>query len=226
MVREWSYITPVNLDSELYTDWMISCKRYYSFKVFKKSIKFRKHTTGITRFKKRRKQVKRRRYNHLSLWFSVLKGWTLSYSRFKQLWRFYQSYSFLKYTLPSADIIVFTARYSKLSVSNPVNLFSISKSVFGHLLNINPHINNNYLINTLSHSNNAYSLLDHPSDIDDLNNTGATVCKYDSLYYTVDHEDVIAEAVPVSFWNSSLRFNIEIYKILVKLTIFQTLQNL
>jgi len=193
----------------------------HTFKVFKKSIKFRKHSTGLTKFKKRRKQIKRLRYNSFSLVLNLLKAWSVFYMKSRQFWRFYHTAGQLVSVIPCTDIVLYYARMAKKTELPAVNIFSCSHSVLNYYLDNTKH-DMTYLSCSLTSSNNSYLLTAEDPLEPSLNAVSPTVLKFETLHYSLDSyiskSEESAHTAPVSI-SPALPIEVELYKVLILLTL-------
>lgn len=95
-------------------------RKVHSFKVFKKSTKFKKYNKGLTKFiMNRKKYTLRKKVTSLINKFMVPLDWANYFSKKRQLIRFYQSYSILSYCTPTVNNKILL-RLNDTTSSNPL----------------------------------------------------------------------------------------------------------
>lgn len=94
-------------------------KKVHSFKVFKKSTKFKKYNRGITKFIMNRKKylIKKKSTNFLHK-FSIPLVWTNYFSKKRQLVRFFQYFYMLNFTISIANQALAVRNYDFLFFTN------------------------------------------------------------------------------------------------------------
>ena len=114
-------------------------KKIHSFKIFKKSTKFKKYNKGITRFIMNRKRYSlRKKKTSLFYKFVIPLIWTSFISKKKQSIRFYQNYKILSYTIPAINARHLLSCYDAFIKNTPrinsevvgFNLLFLSKKIF------------------------------------------------------------------------------------------------
>nr|YP_010049548.1 hypothetical protein J6674_mgp36 [Strombidium cf. sulcatum]QPL15953.1 hypothetical protein [Strombidium cf. sulcatum] len=119
--------------------------KYGNFKIFKKTVKFRKHATRNSQIVRRRYILRKRLLNNLKISI-ILRYWAKTYKKLRQFWRFYQNSGIfnLDITIPNFSII--NKSFRSGNSFNYITTSSLPKKLFN--------ISNNY----------ALAIKDSPSD--------------------------------------------------------------
>lgn len=127
MVRKWSYLKTFTLSSPTT---LAPIKATKSFKVFRKTTRFKKYNRGITRIVRRKYMTRKRKSTGLFAYY-VTKDWVHHYLKLRQFERFYQSFGLSNLSAYSADFDVFKVAPERINESG-IHIFSCSKSIFTH----------------------------------------------------------------------------------------------
>ena len=237
MIRKWSYInnylfTNLNLTEQ----WLRSVKliSIYKFKVFKKSIKFRKFNKGITRMV-RRKYIKYRRLtSNVSLLYSI-HAWSLAISKQRHFTRFFQAINLFKWNIFSPNPLVFFKFLNKLNNSG-INapqiplISSSSKNIINHLLQITKV--SRFWTSGRNFKNTSWTFLQFYNDLnlEVYKPLGLNVVNYAPNLYPVSiltykpylYKNYTYSQLYETLFKVILRYILEKYKFLVKLTLLNS----
>lgn len=125
MVRKWSYLrfqhTQDYLDSTVVT-------KVKSFRVFRKTTRFKKFTRGITK-NVRQKYIKRKFYSNYFILPQITKQWSFNYIQSKQIERFIQSFQQNQIISTMPDYEVFNTVSKPIDKVLNIHVFSCSKNI-------------------------------------------------------------------------------------------------
>jgi hypothetical protein len=198
MIRKWSYINnysntifkpnQFNFEDSI-NNW--GQKTYYTgYKVFKKSIKFRKYkikNSGIVR----RKYIHHKRLTSNIQTSRILKYWAFQYFKLQRLWRAYQLYGIFNLNIVSPNYLYYFKTNKKGVSYKYLNLFSFSNSIIRNL--------NTRFYQTSKNKLKIYSNANRNSLLTVYNSTNVikhfkkekfmltTQVKYDHLYYNINN---------------------------------------
>jgi len=131
MVRKWSYL---NAFDHISNKSLTPFKALKTFKVFRKTTRFKKFNKGITLMV--RKKYAKRKYKTTWLFLTyTTRSWTSHYLKARQFERFFQSLGLFNTKAHAADYDVF--RVSTVGSGNDtgINIFSCSWRIAKHYLN-------------------------------------------------------------------------------------------
>lgn len=151
MVRKWSYLKTFNLSKS--TD-LAPIKAVKSFKVFRKTTRFKKYNRGITRIV-RRKYMNRKRKSTSLFAYYITKDWVHHYLKLRQFERFYQSFGLSNVSAYSADFDVFKVAPERIN-DGGIHIFSCSKSIFTHFQLQNTSLSSALRKSKISHSKQTF----------------------------------------------------------------------
>jgi hypothetical protein len=132
MIRKWSY-----LDTNAVTNHMALslAAKVKSFKVFRKTTKFKKFTKGITKVV-RRKYTKRQFGSAYFILPQITKWWAFNYIQSKQVERFTQSFSHAAVTSSTPNFDVFLAANKSQEKQLNMHFFSCTKRLAYRTTNV------------------------------------------------------------------------------------------
>jgi hypothetical protein len=130
MVRNWSYLTDVNLTiCESRTE---RFAHLYNFKVFRKTTRFKRYNKGITVMVRRKYARRKHRMNWLVL-SHITCAWATNYARARQFERFYSSLGCTNTSAFSSSVNVFLLCLPRLQNKGGVSISSCaSKTLLRH----------------------------------------------------------------------------------------------
>ena len=224
MVRKWSY-----LNNNLITTYkaLSPLLKVKTFKVFRKTTKFKKFTKGITRVV-RKKYTKRIFFTSYFVLPQITKWWSFNYIQSKQLERFTQSLNhspFLSNT-PNFDILNELAKSADKSLN--LHAFSCSKTlIYRSTLNC-PYINKALPVLKKSALYNAKISFMQTNSFQSLNDNDIAHplnLYFENLTYHPNPtqpsltQSVLFGSLKKSSHNQTLALSTDMYKILIKLTL-------
>ena len=131
MVRKWSYLNSFN---HIMNKDLLPIKALKTFKVFRKTTRFKKFNKGITLMV--RKKYAKRKYKTTWLFLTyTTQAWTSHYLKARQFERFFQSLGLFNAKAYAADYDVFRVSTAGSGTETGVNIFSCSWGVAQHYLN-------------------------------------------------------------------------------------------
>ena len=200
MVRKWSYVT--NTTNSVLIHEKSAVVKCHSFKVFRMTTRFKKYQRYKTTFVRKKDSTRKRQTS----WFTltvVLGQWSLQYLKNRQHLRYIQSNELSSYKLSIPNTYVITKKLPLLSNSLAFTTMRISTKFF-------PQAVNNILINEI----NVNVLKD--------TNVNNLVCE-NHLFSETDlldvHKNFNFSWLTHSIFNWHLSYILEIYKILILLTL-------
>ena len=129
MVKKWSYLSNLQLTNvnkfNLKADALI---KRHTFKVFKKTTRFKRHSTGISTVVRLKTMKITRKTEKLSLSIFISQ-WSKIYMRSKQFYRYYQSIGLFNTVMPTFAPDSIKAILLKTNPVNNIFFFSCSKNV-------------------------------------------------------------------------------------------------
>lgn len=151
MVRKWSYIiNKKNNFSKIISK--------YQFKIFKKTVRFKKHIYGDTIFV-RKKYIKRKESRNYIINIFIASGWLINYFKQKQINRFLQKNNYCNFNILTNNYHYFNKKKLILNNQKVLNITTISikflKYIFFNKTNVKfLNKNNFYTIFQLNENNN------------------------------------------------------------------------
>jgi len=127
MVRKWSYLKTFKLTTP---NTLAPIKAVKSFKVFRKTTRFKKYSRGITKIVRRKYMTRKRKSTALFAYY-ITKDWVYHYLKLRQFERFYQSFGLANVASYAADFDVFKVAPERLNEGG-IHIFSVSKSIFSY----------------------------------------------------------------------------------------------
>jgi hypothetical protein len=127
MVRKWSYLKTFSLTTP---NVLAPIKAVKSFKVFRKTTRFKKYNRGITKIVRRKYMTRKRKSTALFAYY-ITKDWVYHYLKLRQFERFYQSFGLSNVSAYAADFDVFNVAPDRIN-ENGIHIFSVTKSIFSH----------------------------------------------------------------------------------------------
>lgn len=186
MVRKWSYIE--NFKNCYKINPRFNMKRLskkHSFKVFRKTTRFKKYRVGITR-SVRKFYARKRRRTSLYMNSHILYSWIHHYLKYRQLARFTQSYGLVSIQgyLGNADFSIKNS--SIMGADYGFHSYSCSFRV----LNKSVYFKNNIFLDKIIsfESRNSFIQFDSPEAADKSNDLGTNTLFFDKLCYSFDSE--------------------------------------
>lgn len=125
MVRKWSYLKTFDLVTP---STLLPIKTVKSFKVFRKTTRFKKYNRGITKIVRRKYMTRKRKSTSLFAYY-ITKDWVYHYLKLRQFERFYQSFGLSNITAYAADFDVFKVATERINEGG-IHIFSTTKSLF------------------------------------------------------------------------------------------------
>jgi hypothetical protein len=227
MVRKWSYIENISNCYKVNPRFnMRRLSKKHSFKVFRKTTRFKKYRLGITKFV-RKFYARKRRRTSLYMNSHILYSWIHHYLRHRQFIRFTQSFGLVHTQgyLGSADFSI----KNSLFVGSEYGFHSYSCSK--RVLNKSTFFKNN-IFNDKSISFDSRNSFIQFTDVDAANNSndlGTNVLIFDKLCYPLhlenqntDNYTKILNNMECSIFEISTSIIIEINKTIVLLTLLNS----
>ena len=186
MVRKWSYLNSLDNTS---SNSLTPFKALKTFKVFRKTTRFKKFNKGITLMV--RKKYAKRKYKTIWLFLTyTTHAWTSHYLQSKQFERFFQSLGLFNAKAYSSDYDVF--RISTLSsvIETGVNIFSCSWRIAKHYLNPKSSLQSTLQTRLIKDSKLSYV---HASNLTDLSKSESAyplATNYDNILYHPHTENI------------------------------------
>ena len=224
MVRKWSY-----LNNNLITSYkaLTPLLKVKTFKVFRKTTKFKKFTRGITRVV-RKKYTKRIFFTSYFTLPQITKWWSFNYIQSKQLERFVQSFNYSPFlsNTPNFEIFYELARSTDKAYS--LHAFSCSKTLIYRSTASRAHTNKSLPVLKKSAIRNAkisFTQTNSFQSSKDNDITHPLNFYFENLAYHPDStsansiKNFIYDSLKKSSHNQVLTLSTNIYKILIKLTL-------
>lgn len=200
MVRKWSYLTTNNTSATFHK--MTSLLKCYSFKVFRKTTRFKKFKRLETVFVRKKDSTRKRQTS----WFTltvILAQWSLQYLKSRQHLRYFQTIDLHYYRFQISNIYVLTKKLPLLNGQIAFTTMGISKKFNNHFSqkilfnNINPLLLREANVNNLVYDNHSFSSA--------------------NFSHIHTHFDWTLLTSTVFTWH--LLYGVELYKILILLTL-------
>lgn len=180
MVRKWSYLENNFIP---FDNVFNKIHPYFSFKVFRKTTRFKKFNLGFTKFLRKIYFKKKHRRNWINMSY-ITNSWSFFFLKNKQFIRYYQSIGCFFNKYYSTSIEVYNSKYQTVNENYGVNLYSCSKSIINYFLKNN--FKKNYIITPLKRfkstglmSNNKVSLISN----DLVNSINPGLLNFDNVFY-------------------------------------------
>lgn len=229
MVRKWSYIesNDVGLNSRN----LLNISRLYNFKVFRKTTRFKKFNRGITCMVRKNYARRKHRTNWLIMSY-ITKSWVLNYLKARQFERFYSALGRFTFNVFSADVNVFYTKLSTISNFDGINIVSCSKTTTGRHINYSPGAN--FLKNPLKNTNSTLIQTSNTGSIVTSIELYPNLVNLDNLLYAYDELDTLTtqdtytrlyQTLGSVIFSNNVQFQLDVYLVLSKLTIFNTTRN-
>ena len=151
MVRKWSYLKTFNLTAP---NTLAPIKAVKSFKVFRKTTRFKKYNRGITKIVRRKYMTRKRKSTALFAYY-ITKDWVYHYLKLRQFERFYQSFGLSNITAYAADFDVFKVAPERINEGG-IHIFSVSKSIFSYFQLKNTSTNSTLRKSKISNSKQTF----------------------------------------------------------------------
>jgi len=197
-----------------------------SFKVFRKTTRFKKYNRGITRMVRKKYTRRKHLTNAINLSY-ITKYWVLHYLSMRQFERFYSSLGQFKVSAYATESSVFNIRLFALTNKNGINLLSCSKPVL--YKHINSLKNSEFLINYSNHSRSSFIQTNSIENITQSLEIFPNVIKFDSSFYSPDEINsltnnnesaILLKSLDAITFNHSLILSTNLYHILILLTLY------
>ena len=224
MVRKWSY-----LENNLITDRgaLNPLLKVKTFKVFRKTTKFKKFTKGITRVV-RKKYTKRIFFTSYFTLPQITKWWSFNYIQSKQLERFTQSLNYSPFLSSTPNFEIFHELAKSADKSLNLHAFSCSKTLIYRSILSRSHTNQTLPILKKSIICNAKISFTQTNSFQSLNNND--IAHPLNLYfenltyhpYSVSTNSItnsLFDSLKRSSYNQTLALSTNVYKIIIKLTL-------
>ena len=125
MVRKWSYLKNNFSEIKKKTNFL---KKSKTFKVFRKTTKFKKFSRGITKVVKI-KYAKRMFSSNYFILTQISKWWSFNYLQLKQIYRFSQSFGYSQILSSAPNFEIFNEINKPSDLILNLHLFSCSKKL-------------------------------------------------------------------------------------------------
>ena len=224
MVRKWSYLNITKVNERQVFKPLLKTK---SFKVFRKTTRFKKFTRGITKAV-RQKYAQRKFNTSYYVLKHITKWWSFSYVQAKQVERFIQSmsYSLITSSSPNHDVFYSIIKTSDLNLNS--HLFSCSKKLVYRFLK-NDDTKNVLFTKTQIKDSKLSFMQTNSFESQNKNLVVNPLTLYlNNTYYhpyastsSDEHEHIINKLVDSSL-NHLLNITITTYKILILTTLVST----
>ena len=221
MVRKWSYLNP-SLPGVSQPFGMAMPPRHI-FKVFRKSTRFKKYTTGLTSTVRRLYSARKHRTNWIEMSY-ITKDWMFFFYKNRQFIRFFQSLGAVKFSSYSVTSLVFTRQVDVIKNMHGISMASCSRNLLRFFKN------QAFAASPLPKVENALLFFNSPEGFPTSLEVGSgliildkllyphTIFSIDNLFtYKADYANLIK---PLTTW--FFKYVLFCYKILVHLTCFNT----
>jgi hypothetical protein len=224
MVRKWSYLNNNLINNYKALNPLLKVK---TFKVFRKTTKFKKFTKGITRVV-RKKYTKRIFFTSYFTLPQITKWWSFNYIQSKQLERFTQSLNHSPFLSNMPNFEIFHELAKSIDKSYNLHTFSCSKTlIYRSVLN---HSNINKALPILKKSviRNAKISFTQTNSFQSSNDNDIAHplnFYFENLTYHPQStsnnsiKNLLFDSLQKSSHNHVLAFSISIYKIIIKLAL-------
>jgi len=186
MVRKWSYL---NSFDHISNKNLTPFKELKTFKVFRKTTRFKKFNKGITLMV--RKKYAKRKYKTTWLFLTyTTQAWTSHYLKSRQFERFFQSLGLFNAKAYSADYDVFRVSTIGSAIETGVNIFSCSWKIAKHYLNSRSTLQSPLQARLIKDSKVSYI---HAQNLTDLSKSDAAyplATNYDNILYHPHTENI------------------------------------
>jgi hypothetical protein len=159
-------------------------EKRYSFKVFRKTTRFKRYIIFPTLFRRKLDSKRKRKTNWLTLNI-ILVTWSRFYLKYRQFTRFYQSLKTFNIMAYSPNVGVLHKRSQGID-NAPINSLSLSRKLVKYFNSFN--YNNNQLINPLKSSQYTAVLTQNTQLLKLGNYSSPSFIDHDSLLYENDYE--------------------------------------
>jgi hypothetical protein len=227
MVRKWSYLDFHKPNSNF--EAISQTASFYSFKVFRKTTRFKRFNKGLTRMVRRTYARRKHQTNHIALSF-IAKYWTTHYLQARQFERFYSALGRFQTSAFSAHADVFHIRLSELSNLEGINVVSCSRPILNKHLNYSSGAG--FLTNPTKFTNPTMVQVLKPAALAKSTEIYANVINFDNSLYcydsvnaTLDNSDYINELnsnLNSMILTHSIQIITPIYCVLIQLTLLNT----
>ena len=224
MVKKWSYLSSLQLTNvnkfSLKADALV---KRHTFKVFKKTTRFKRHSTGISTVVRLKTMKITRKTEKLAL--SIFIGqWSKIYMRSKQFYRYYQSIGLFNTVMPTFAPDSIKAILLKTNPVNNIFFFSCSKNVLLRYVTYSNSINR-IKAPTLN-SRNCYATSTGLDNIENFDQVSSSVVFLDQNFYIPNEiilqnrsKNILFSQLNNSLFNYTLILNKIIRQILIKLSL-------
>ena len=221
MVRKWSYLKTFNSTTP---STLLPIKTVKSFKVFRKTTRFKKYNRGITKIV-RRKYMTRKRKSTLLFAYYITKNWVYHYLKLRQFERFYQSFGVSNIAAYAADFDVFKVAPEHIN-DGGIHIFSTTKSLFSFFQQKNASIYSSLKQSRIKNSKQTFIQTNSFEVLSNSSLSYPIAANLDNYEYhvmstpsTVEQNSQILKTLQLLQVNSSLRFTQIYNQILILLSL-------
>ena len=181
MVRKWSYLKDLSInDSSFWEPHFKSLSKRHTFKVFRKTTRFKRYSIGLSTVVRLKTMKITRKTEKLTL-STFISSWSKVYLRSKQFYRYYQAIGLFNVIVPtfSPDAVK-----SIILKTNPVvNIFyfSCSKNVLKKYLT--EKLSDKKIKSPINHSRNCYVAATGLKDLKDFDKISSSILFLDENFY-------------------------------------------